>query len=167
MKQALPFLLFACAYASSAWSQCAPGIPGAGNPGCIPPTAPNSPYSQGSDSGASGIQSVGPQPVWEETWGAFAMDDVTGEAGTVENRQSRSEAERLAVETCARGGGVKCEVIFAFHNQCAAFTQKINGGGLNWDTGESTGVAEQRALSACRGTCQVIYSKCTVPRRVN
>lgn len=34
------------------FAQCSPGIPGAGSPGCIPPTVANSPYYQGGNNDA-------------------------------------------------------------------------------------------------------------------
>ena len=156
-------------YAPAVWAQCAPGIPGAGNPGCIPPTQPNSPYNAGGDGSVAPSPAQGPAPEWVETWGAVAQDNATGQAGTVENTDSRSEAERLAIETCKQHGGGRCEVLMTFHNQCAAFTQPKDGGALNWDTGASSRIAEDRALAACKGgsTCEVIYSKCSVPRRIH
>lgn len=161
-------LLFVCGYASTVRSQCAPGIPGAGNPGCIPPSAPNSPYGVGDAGYGSPAEMPAPAAEWAETWGAFAKDDATGQAGTVENRDSRREAEKLAIATCEQQGGRRCEVLLAFHNQCAAFAQERGTGALNWDTGASTRIAEDRALSACkRGSgCKIIYSKCSVPKRV-
>ena len=168
MKKLLAILALSSVYASSAWSQCAPGVPCGGNPAGIPPTAPNSSYSQGADGNAAPITDPGPQLEWIETWGAFAKDDASGNAGTVENRDTRKEAEQLAVQTCERLGGQQCKVLFTFHNQCAAFTQPREGGDLNWSTGASTQVAEQRALAACKGSsaCEVIYSKCSVPHQV-
>lgn len=54
-------------YSSVGWTQCAPGIPDAGNPGCIPPTAPGSPYGQ-PDSAGDSPTFPPPAPIWEDRW---------------------------------------------------------------------------------------------------
>lgn len=144
-----------------AWSQCAPGIPGAGNPGCIPPTQPGSPYNQGGD---APVAPVAPAIKWVGGWGAVAMDeDYKG--GTVEDRDSKDEAETIALDLCKRNGGNKCKVLVTFDNQCAAMVQEPDGGTVHGNTGATTELAEQRALGACRGgnRCEVIYSKCSHP----
>lgn len=51
MKRFLLVLFFVLSLGSvgSALAQCAQGIPPAGNPDCLPPSAPNSPYNLGTD----------------------------------------------------------------------------------------------------------------------
>lgn len=159
LKRLLLFVVLA--HAPIAWSQCAPGIPGAGNPGCIPPSQPGSPYSQGGD---APIVPVPPPVRWVGGWGAVAMDeDYRG--GTVEDRDSKSEAESIALSLCKKNGGDNCKVLVTFNNQCAAMVQEVGGGTVHGNTGASTELAEQRALAACKtGTrCEVIYSKCSLP----
>lgn len=47
-------------------AQCAAGIPGAGNPGCIPPSQPTSPYDQ---PGSENSIALSPAATWEDRWG--------------------------------------------------------------------------------------------------
>jgi len=83
-----------------AWSQCAPGIPSAGNPGCIPPNQPNSPYYQGDD--AETQAQTQPAAVWTDRWDAIAIDSDVGQAGVIANIPSKNEAMDIAVKTCKK-----------------------------------------------------------------
>jgi len=83
-----------------AWSQCAPGIPSAGNPGCIPPNQPNSPYYQGDD--AETQAQTQPAAVWADRWDAIAIDSDVGQAGVIANIPSKNEAMDIAVKTCKK-----------------------------------------------------------------
>lgn len=149
----------------SVWAQCAPGIPGAGNPGCIPPTAPGSPYGQPSDAGPVAMP---PAPaVWEERWGAVAMDFTADASGSVSNSPTEDRANRSALDDCANQGGSRCKVILTYHNQCAAITQSASGT-YSSATAANKGEAESRVLAKCgdQRTCRILYSQCAVPVRV-
>lgn len=156
--------LIAMLYSPVIWSQCAPGIPSAGNPGCIPPSQPNSPYAQGTNSPPERTESA---PVWESRWGAVAMDKTSARGGTVEGRSSKSDASQIALDLCRKNGGKDCSLLLAFHDQCAALAQAPNGGAINWITATSTSEAERKALNECDGgnQCDIIYSKCSMPER--
>jgi hypothetical protein len=158
------FLLLAGAYAEQAFSQCAPGIPSAGNPGCIPPDQANSPYYQ-EQAPASSVQ---PKVEWEDRWGAVVLDSNNGRAGTIEGKPSKSTAVASAMELCAQNGGTNCELQFTFYNQCAAIAQGIGGGKLKWSTSPDKAEADARALQRCGGkdACQIVYSQCSMPTRV-
>ncbi|MBB3227111.1 hypothetical protein FHW69_001712 [Luteibacter sp. Sphag1AF] len=146
-------------YAPVAWSQCAPGIPSAGNPGCIPPDQGNSPYYQDAAPSA-------PQPVWADRWGAVAVDLGTGQSGATSDQGSESQAKNEALSTCERNGGTKCEIVLWYFNQCAAIAEKPEGGGFSNAHADTVERAEQLALQACGGSCKVIYTKCSLPVRV-
>lgn len=159
-------LFLVLAHASAAWSQCAPGIPGAGNPGCIPPGQPNSPYDQ-ADQGQP-IPPAGPAPVWADRWGAIAIDPVSGRAGTVTGRESKSQAEKAALELCAQHGGNNCTLGVTYYNQCAAAAQPDPGGVISTAHAADSPTAERIALEACKahGKCSVVYSKCSLAERI-
>ncbi|WP_425478302.1 DUF4189 domain-containing protein [Frateuria defendens] len=145
--------------APEAWSQCAPGIPGAGNPACIPPNQVNSPYYQG-----AGVAQ--PHALWEDRWGAIAIDSETGDAGTVEGQSSKSIADSAALSYCSKGKGENCKVILSFHNQCAAVAW--GAGVLGYSGGATPDVAEEMAMKGCgySDDCKIVYSKCSYAERV-
>jgi hypothetical protein len=146
-------------------AQCAPGIPSAGNPGCIPPNQGNSPYYQGDP--ATQPQQV--QAIWEDRWGAIAIDGNVGAAGAQVGSVSRRDAIDAATATCIARGGKKCEVILTFHNQCAAVAQRPDGLGVAGSAGAPTKAeAGERAIKNCgdSSSCRVIYSDCSFAERV-
>lgn len=165
MKSSRLLLLALLVYAPLGWSQCAPGIPGAGNPGCIPPTAPGSPYAQ--PAGSAPLPPP-PAPVWEDRWGAIAIDSESGAAGGANKSATKQEAARLALDRCAGAGGHHCEVAIAFVNQCTAIAQKAGGGVVSTATGANTDQASERAIERCgdSGSCTVISTLCAYPARV-
>lgn len=154
------------AYSPGGWSQCAPGIPGAGNPGCIPPTAPGSPYGQPDNAGA--IPPSAPAPVWEDRWGAIAIDYANGAAGGANKSTTKGDAVQLAVERCTHSGGIHCEVTASFVNQCAAIAQKSGRGLVYPAAAADPDEAARRAISKCGDTteCKVVVSLCSYPVRV-
>ena len=164
MKQvAALFLLGFCALDINA--QCAPGIPGAGNPGCIPPNQPNSPYSTGNNSAPSA-----PQPRWEDRWGAIAMDPHTGRAGTVSGETSKARATRAALDKCSANGGNQCEISLSYFNQCAAIAQDSGGGPIYSVSAPQKDRAESMALSNCgkeHGSCEIVYKACSLAEQAD
>ncbi|WP_414675274.1 DUF4189 domain-containing protein [Luteibacter sp.] len=167
MKRILSAILL-CALAQSAFSQCAPGIPSAGNPGCIPPNQQNSPYYQGSPSGADGVPEA-PAPQWAQGWGAISLDFSQGGRGSAAQMESKESAERAAVRDCQKNGGAKCEVFMTFVNQCAAVAQPLSGGDLSTATAATVGEAESRSIRRCGDakSCKVFISECSAPVRIN
>jgi len=166
MKTFKLLFLLLLSYAPLGWAQCAPGIPGAGNPGCIPPTAPGSPYAQPGESAP--LAPPPPAPVWEDRWGAIAIDGQSGAAGGANKSSTKQDATRLALERCATAGGVHCEIAIAFVNQCTAIAQRTGGGIVSTATAADTDQASARALNRCGNSdsCKVISTLCAVPVRV-
>jgi hypothetical protein len=168
MSNAKLLLLILVAYAPISWSQCAPGIPGAGNPGCIPPSAPGSPYGQPDSAGP--LPPSVPAPVWEDRWGAIAIDYTNGAAGGANKEATKSGATQLAVERCMHSGGTHCEVTVSFVNQCAAIAQKA-GRGLVYPATAANSEADEaarRAITKCGDSseCKVVASLCSYAVRV-
>ncbi|WP_448098340.1 DUF4189 domain-containing protein [Luteibacter yeojuensis] len=117
-------IIIALAFTTHASAQCAPGIPSAGNPGCVPTNQPNSPYYQ--ESGPT--QPPAQAAVWADRWGAIAIDDNSGKGGTVSSAASKSNAESEAMQRCVDNGGIQCKLMITYRNQCVAASQKLTGG---------------------------------------
>ena len=150
---------------AEAAAQCAPGIPSAGNPGCIPPDQDNSPYYQG----APAQTPSQPAGHWEDRWGAISMETATAIAGTVEDQPSKQAATAESLRRCSANGGKQCGLLFTFYNQCAAIAQsKSRGVPVNWATSMKSAQAEADALSRCSSDagCHIVYSRCSRPELV-
>lgn len=161
-----PLMLFALTIllSSTSHAQCAPGIPSAGNPGCIPPDQANSPYSQ------SAVPAALPAAKWADRWGAIALDDETGKLGTVSQSSAKGKAESQALERCADAGGTSCKIVMTYTNQCVAVAQVSTGGPVHVKSGpylnETEDAVQKKCASDGNGKCQVFYSKCSYAERV-
>jgi hypothetical protein len=150
--------------AGAAFAQCAPGIPSAGNPRCIPPNQQNSPYYEG-QANAEAPAPEQPRVVWANRWGSIAMDD-NGAAGTVVDQTSESAARKEALARCEENGGKKCETVLSYHNQCAAVAQMPSGGPVFASRAPTQAEAESNSVSNCgQKGCSVVYSRCSLPHR--
>lgn len=158
-------LLGLCISGSDAIAQCAPGVPSAGNPGCIPPNQPNSPYYQNS------AEPPAPQQVpvhWADSWGAIAFDTAHGHYGAVKDLNSRRDARNAAIEMCESQGGTDCKIALDYHNQCAAAAQNPSGGPIGTAGGPNRESARALALKSCgQNECEVIYTECSIARRID
>lgn len=153
----LAFFFF-LVFSSPIYAQCAPGIPSAGNPGCIPPDQANSPYSQ-----EQPAPTYSPRTIWLDRWGAIAVDEATGKAGTVSASASKGKAEGEALTRCSENGGQNCKLIFTYHNQCVAVTQALKGGAMFPVSARDEASASRLALEDCGKDCHILYSKCSLP----
>lgn len=163
-------LLTITLFASNAvWAQCAPGIPSAGNPGCIPPTQPGSPYGQQGDANSFSSSSPPPAARWAERWGAVALDASTGSAGVSTGMKTQAEAKREALDQCRENRGQACAISVAYRNQCAAVAQRSTGGVMGSASGPTLEVAKAAAKEECGDTasCQIVYSACSLAERVD
>jgi hypothetical protein len=160
--------IIACAlliYMPLAWAQCGAGIPGAGNPGCIPPTVSGSPYGQPSEAGT--FIPAPARAVWEDRWGAVAMDLDADASGSTSDGFNEDRASHSALDDCAAQGGIHCQIVLTYHNQCAAITQSA-AGIYSSATAANKSEAESRVIAKCGDaqTCRVLYSQCAVPVRI-
>ncbi|SEO82403.1 protein of unknown function [Luteibacter sp. UNC138MFCol5.1] len=143
-------------------AQCATGVnTGAGN--CIPPDADGMPEYQG-----QGTAVAEPPPVvWANAWGAIVLDAKNSAKGVSSGRASKSDAIRAAMEECKATGAPNCELQVACGDQCAAVVWGDESYGVaNEGTLEA---ASQRAVRACSRTgqgCRVVYSNCSLPKRL-
>lgn len=166
MKVIIILMLAWCIYVPNAWSQCAPGVPSAGNPGCIPQDRPESPYFQGNPDQLNG-QAQQPQAIWADRWGAIAIDSNTGHAGTVTGFSTKKSATDAAMRDCAAGGPNNCTVRLFYHNQCAAVAWGNGYSGIAGAPTESE--AQSNAMKYCRqgaADCKVAYNACSLPERI-
>lgn len=153
-------------WAGSAFAQCQAGIPAAGNPQCIPPSA----WPQNAPAGAAA--SAG--PTWKLTWGAIAIDLDSGDVGTAVGKPNKRKAEREALNRCEANGAKGCrQVLFAYENQCAviAWPSVVGvGAGVIAQSAATVEAASEIALKRCAGTsvgdsggCRIVYSECSEP----
>jgi hypothetical protein len=164
IKSRVVFFSMAMLLSSTGYAQCAPGVPSAGNPGCIPPDQDNSPYSQ------SAAPPQAPAAKWADRWGSVAVDEKTGKFGTVSQSASKARAESQALDRCANAGGSSCQIYMTYNNQCVAVAQVPSGGRIHATRGPYLGDTEKSALNDCgsdgKGECQITYSKCSYAERI-
>ncbi|MGE8238117.1 MAG: DUF4189 domain-containing protein [Stenotrophomonas indicatrix] len=145
---------------------CPPGmypIGGQGVQGCAPiPGA----------SGASSQQLPAPPPRptgrWHKTWGAMAIGRG-GDTGVSKGKDSKREAETVALAQCATWGADDCKVMLAYENQCAAIaTPKASNTGSSFAGGPTVQSASDAAMKSCTKEgglqCEIVYSDCSEPR---
>jgi hypothetical protein len=167
MKTFIALLLLAGLFhMPQAWAQCAPGIPEAGNPECLPPDDANSPYYQG-DRNQQPAQSQQPRAIWADRWGAIAEDPQGSAHGTVIQQVSESKAREAALSICTQQGGRNCKIALTYYNQCAAVAIDEE----NWTVAAHAATqekAEQLALKGFSGghTTKIVYSACSYAQRV-
>ncbi|WP_082638596.1 DUF4189 domain-containing protein [Lysobacter antibioticus] len=159
------FLLFGVlVFGSEASAQCPGGIPAAGNPHCIPPSA----WPQN----VTSSQAAPTAPRWKLTWGAIAIDPITGDVGTSVGSASKKKAEREALKDCAAKGASDCaRLVFAYENQCAVIAwPSVPGARIITQGAETVELASDLALKSCIGDdadnsrgCRIVYSECTRP----
>jgi hypothetical protein len=154
MRLVLACFFLTIAISMPAFSQCATGVStGGGN--CVPPDAntPSIPRA--------------PAAVWADQWGAIALDQASGQAGTVTGYDTKREAVTSAMNDCAKNGAANCKVQLVFYNQCAAVAF---GDGVAHMFGNPTqDGAEREAMSACKASgsaCKIVYTGCSLAKRV-
>lgn len=151
-------------------AQCGMGIPSAGNPNCVPPGMPGSPYVTTPQNNSR--HPVQQQPIvirhkWADRWGAISADGVAGSLGFVTGYPDKRSAELAAVQECRGGGGRECRAEFSFYNSCAAFVVGDNGTSIfNSNTEEK---ASRIGLDICErkfGSCRVYRTGCSLAEAV-
>lgn len=130
------------------------------------------------DDGSKGVISCAPIPVegvsttrsprWQLTWGAVAIDSISGDIGAVVGQGSKSSAKREAMKRCTSKGSKDCAFRLAYRNQCVvvAWPTAI-GGHVVTQSGPSIEDATNHALPACKEAsnmeCKIAYAECTEP----
>lgn len=124
-------------------------------------------------------QNSAPVPTgkWESRWGAIAEDSsansrgVTLATGVAESQKSKRDATKIALGQCKSGGGLKCEVVATYHDQCIAVadpsSSEANGQGRSVIyRAENSELAKREALKRCtaggNAECSIIYAACSM-----
>lgn len=120
-----------------------------------------------------GEQSPPPGPKWVKTWGAIAVQAGGGAIGVSKNLLTKSRAKKDALELCREGGVTGCEVVLAYHHQCAAIAEidrSVKGelSKRGYARGPDIDGTGRDAIASCESvnpgkSCEVIYSACTKP----
>ena len=119
--------------------------------------------------GGGSVGDSAPRPAvrWQKTWGAQSSS-TNGIAYSVTGKSSKSEAERDAVRGCRQLGGIGCEAMFTYKNQCYAVARVGGGKGDYFARAGSIRRARAVATEGCRtqgGTdCEILNAECTEPR---
>lgn len=111
-----------------------------------------------------------PAQQWATRWGAIAIGSTIlgGGFGVSTGMKSKRKAEAAAVKQCkSTGGGATCKAVFSYHDQCAVVAwgaQRFTIQGA-----ESIELASELAIRDCSAKtedCQVFYSGCSFPERI-
>ena len=100
----------------------------------------------------------------EDGWGAIAYSSKDRIWGSSHAMDYKSQAERIAVQSCAKQGGAKCILQTSFLNTCGAVA--ADGELIAWGTDGTKVKAQQRAMAECGKIggkkCAVAASVCSV-----
>ncbi|WP_425451837.1 DUF4189 domain-containing protein [Solilutibacter pythonis] len=138
---------------------CPPGavpIPGQGRCGSPAEAA-------GINRGGSGSSTPAYTEIWEDRYGAIAVDYISAKSGTVENEKSERRAKDKALKLC---GTSNCKIMTSVRNYCQAAAY---GGGVSYGTASTIGEARNIAMARCQSDgrqCEIQYSGCSLPVRV-
>ncbi|RMH87427.1 DUF4189 domain-containing protein [Lysobacter pythonis] len=150
----------------NALSQSAPGGP------CPPGAVPIPGQGRcGSPAEASAINSGGKgnsaptyTEVWEDRFGAIAVDYAAERMATVEGERSERSAKNKALSKC---GTNRCKVVSSVRNGCQV--SAYGGGGVAYGAGLSLEGAVKDGMLKCQldgSVCEITYSGCSLPVRV-
>lgn len=116
--------------------------------------------------GTSGGGNEQPGERWQNRWGAVAMAP-DGKAGAANDAPSKRQAEKIALGHCKSKGGTNCVVEISYRNSCGA---------VAWGSGKMSAAragtvteASNMALQSCSeasSECEIYYSGCSLPERV-
>jgi hypothetical protein len=142
-------------------AQCVTGVDTGGG-GCVPPDAAGMPGYQPNDAPPP------PPPVrWVDSWGAIVVDTVDVSKGVTTEQNTKEDAVRVAMDQCSQGGARHCKVVLTYYNQCAAVAWGDTYFGAAGNPTEDGAKAD--AIARCTRTgeqCQVVYSACSMQRRL-
>jgi len=114
---------------------------------------------------ASNVDPPDPGPQWASKWGAIATS--ADGFGVSQDKGSKREARKSALQDCKSKGKAKCKVAQYFLNQCAALAW-----GETFGTTYRAGTEQEAvdlALGRCSqrtGDCRIYYSGCSYPQRI-
>jgi hypothetical protein len=131
------------------------GDPNQGSTGCAP--------IPGGDQGSSS-----PAQHWVAGWGAIATYIPKGVLGYSTNLPTKEQAEQAALQDCRAKGGLDCKIEISYGNQCAAVV--VGDPGYGVFPGATLSEATNKSLKECAAAgnkgCHILYSACSMPRRI-
>ncbi|WP_084621574.1 DUF4189 domain-containing protein [Luteibacter yeojuensis] len=157
------FALFLLAAAGTVLSMAAPA-----EQGCPPGQIPHGGTNMSTCGPIPGQQQpANPDPAWVPQWQAIAGDAQAAVLGTSRGKKDSAEAQQAALIDCTSKGGSRCKIYFTQGNGCLSM---VTGARQIWtDGGATQSQADGGALAKCKGgdsSCQVYYSSCNLPVRV-
>lgn len=167
MKRLILMLVLACSSFAAHGQQppnggspCPPGmIPGYGK--CYAPNDPDRFYR-----GSEVDRPAYTGSLWQDRYGAFAVDSATGSYGYSASASSKKAAFKAAIDDCGGGG---CKVVTWVRNGCLAVA---SGTTSSYVIRADLKQAEAGAIERCSkndvdgAACKIIYSACSLPVRV-
>jgi hypothetical protein len=109
-----------------------------------------------------------PAPIWEDRWGAIAVDASTGTFGASKDKLNKRDANNAAIEDCQSDGDRGCKVLISYYSQCIALAQASTGGILFAETAPRLEDAKANSVKDCgNDSCSVIYTDCVSAQRMN
>lgn len=109
-----------------------------------------------------------PPPKWATRWGAIATDFSHNAAGASFNQLSKGEAILSAIDNCRENGGILCKIEITYFNQCVAMLGGKDGhvsyGAPTIE--EAIRLSKKSCTDAGDTTCQVLYTSCSLPERI-
>lgn len=116
-----------------------------------------------------------PEPGWLLTWGAVVLDSERGTVGQASGFPSERAALAVAMQDCAAIGGVRCEKLMTYQNQCVAIAvPAVDGQALAGTVVTSRASTVESARTEAEGKCRqqenreckAVYSACSAPLRL-
>ncbi|MBT2746929.1 MULTISPECIES: DUF4189 domain-containing protein [unclassified Lysobacter] len=141
---------------------CAPGEwlqQGAGWQMCVPMPGMSGNASQPGNS----------EPVWEDRWGAIAVDDIDNGVGigSASDMRRKGQAEKAALTACKKKGGTRCAIKLTYYSQCAVLVWRDHG--FNATGAPTIEKATQIGMEKCNKAkdtnCEVYFSDCSPQSR--
>lgn len=110
-----------------------------------------------------------PPPRWVTTWGAITSTLVPKAVlGASTNLPTESTAIQAAMQDCRNQGGTECKLEISYYNQCAALV--VGHPGYVVESDETPDAAVKKGMSECTSAgntnCRVLYSACSLARRI-
>lgn len=132
-------------------------IQGQGWNGCVP----NYQNQQGSQQPQARPSRQG---LWVDMWGAIVTDNAKNVLGASVQKQTEAQAWQAAEEDCHAKGGVNCEHVGDYVNQCIAVVSGLTGSGVGLGITQEDAI--KKALKNCSkkfSSCETSYAACSLP----
>lgn len=153
-------LLALAMMATEASAQCGPGIPGGGNPSCVPPDV----FYRSLPNGGA----VEPVLIWEERFGAVAIDRGKEVFGYGADYKTSEKALKKAIKGCVSNGGTEDGCTTGanwYSNGCGVVAESVIG--LFYLTGPDLVRARLDVLWDCEQqsgrACRLVSDECSFP----